>query len=107
MNVMSCFVYIPISFAYIIPIAAYMPHIITPEQLNIPKYKFGIMGTMDSIAGAMSMFSCTYITNASIIVLVQQSAIPISMVISSLSLGAQYTTAQITGAIIVIIGIVV
>jgi len=104
---MSTFVYIPICFAYVFPMSIYMPHIITKEMLEIPKYKFGIMGTMDSLAGAMQMFAVTYITNASIIVLVQQSAIPISMLISSIALAAQYTSSQIVGAGIVILGIIV
>lgn len=107
MNLMSTFVYIPISFAYIWPMSIYAPHIITKEMCNIPLYKFGVMGTLDSLAGAMSTFAVTYITDASIIVLVQQSAIPISMVISSIFLGAQYTFSQILGAGIVILGILV
>ncbi len=107
MNLMSTFVYIPISFAYIWPMSIYAPHIITKEMCNIPLYKFGVMGTLDSLAGAMSMFAVTYITDASIIVLVQQSAIPISMVISSVFLSAQYTFSQIVGAGIVILGILV
>jgi len=104
---MSTAVYVPVSFAYIVPMMIYMPNVITKEQLEIPKYKFGIMGALDSLAGIMSMFSTNFITNASIIVLIQQSAIPISMVISKVALQAQYTLAQYIGAGIVIAGIVV
>lgn len=64
------------------------------------------MGLLDSLAGIMGVFAVNYITNSSIIVLVQQSAIPISMVISSVSLGARYTTNQYVGAAVVILGII-
>ena len=107
LNIMSVLVYIPISFAYIIPMSIWMPHIITPEQEAIPKYKFAIMGSLDSLAGIMATFSMNYITNASIIVLIQQSAIPISMLISKVALNAQYILSQYIGAMIVMSGIVV
>ena len=64
------------------------------------------MGTLDSIAGGMAMISVNYITDASIIVLVQQSAIPISMAISKVALHAQYTVPQIVGAGVVVLGII-
>ena len=64
------------------------------------------MGLLDSVAGIMGVFAVNYITNSSIIVLVQQSAIPISMVISSLTLGARYTTNQYVGAFVVVLGII-
>jgi hypothetical protein len=38
------------------------------------------MGALDSISGAMQIFAVNYITSGSTIVLIQQSAIPISMV---------------------------
>jgi hypothetical protein len=78
---------------------------ITKEQTEVPKYKFAVMGLLDSIAGIMATFAVNYITNSSIIVLVQQSAIPISMVISSITLNARYTKSQYAGAGIVLIGI--
>ena len=105
MNLMSTLIYVPISFAYIIPMTIYMPHVITEEQLDIPKYKFGIMGSLDSLAGIMATFSVNFITNASIIVLIQQSAIPISMAVSKIALNAQYSVSQYTGAAIVLGGI--
>jgi uncharacterized membrane protein len=107
MNLMSTVLYIPICFAYVIPVATFFPHIISEEQLNIPKYKFLIMGTLDSIAGIMAGLSVNYITNAAIIVLIQQSAIPISMVISKIALSANYSSAQYIGAGVVLVGIVV
>ena len=81
MNLMSAFIYVPLCFMYIIPMLKY-PEVITKEQRDIPKYKFAIMGSYDSLAGIMQVFAVNFISNASLIVLVQQSAIPISMLIS-------------------------
>lgn len=106
MNMLSVSIYIPICFAYIIPMIRYTS-VITQEQRDIPNYKFAIMGGYDSLAGIMQTFAVNYITNSSTIVLVQQSAIPISMVISKIYLQAQYSASQYAGAVIVLLGIVV
>ena len=106
MNIVSCAVYIPICFAYILPMIAYT-NAISKEQQEIPKYKFAIMGAYDSLAGIMQTFAINYITNSGTIVLVQQSAIPISMLISKIALQAQYTFSQYLGATVVLFGIAV
>eukprot|EP01035_Chromulina_nebulosa_P037682 gene37682-50874_t len=107
MNMLSTAIYVPICFAYIIPVIKFGNGAITKEQIEIPKYKFAVMGAYDSLAGIMQTFSVTYISSSSIIVLVQQSAIPISMAISSIFLQSQYTAAQYIGASVVLCGIVV
>ena len=103
-NMMSCAIYIPICFAYIIPIVAYTKNI-SQEQQEIPKYKFAVMGAYDSLAGIMQTFATNYISSSSTIVLVQQSAIPISMAISKVALKAEYTFYQYLGAAVVLFGI--
>lgn len=105
-NMVSTFIYVPICFMYIVPMITWGDKI-TKEQRDIPKYQFAIMGMWDSVAGIMQTFAVNYITNASTIVLVQQSAIPISMLISKISLQAKYTTYQYIGACVVLLGIVV
>jgi uncharacterized membrane protein len=105
MNLLSTFLYVPICLIYIIPALSFT-NWITKEQQAIPKFKFAVMGGLDSISGIMATFAVNYISNASLIVLVQQSAIPISMVISRISLNARYTTSQYIGAGIVLSGIV-
>jgi len=65
------------------------------------------MGMMDSLAVTSSTFAVNYITNASLIILLQQAAIPISMVISAIFLQARYTTYQYWGATIVMCGIAI
>ena len=42
MNMMSCVIYVPMSFAYIIPVQMFS-NTITKEQTDIPKYKFAGM----------------------------------------------------------------
>lgn len=105
-NVLSVGMYVPMCFLYILPMLRYGAAI-TKEQIDIPKYKFAIMGGYDSVAGIMQSFAVNYISNAGTIVLVQQSAIPISMAISVYSLGAKYSNAQYSGAAVVLIGIAV
>ncbi len=106
MNIMSIVIYVPLSFMYIWPVM-YFTNIITKEQRQIPKYDFAVMGMYDSLAGIMQVFAQNYITNAGMIVLVQQSAIPISMLISKIALNSSYTAYQYQGAAIVLLGIVV
>lgn len=104
LNLLTTGAYVPISFAYIIPMI-HCGTAITKEQTRIPKYKFLIMGMLDCVASAMQIFAVNFITNAGTIVLVQQSAIPISMAVSKLTLGADYNRAQYIGATIVCAGI--
>lgn len=106
LNLMGVAIYIPVCYAYCLPVMMYT-NWITKEQKEIPKYKFAVMGAYDSLAGIMQTFAVNYISNASMIVLVQQSAIPISMVISTYALKSIYTKAQYMGAAVVMFGIVV
>mmetsp|Transcript_27623 Transcript_27623/g.95055 ORF Transcript_27623/g.95055 Transcript_27623/m.95055 type:complete len:513 (+) Transcript_27623:280-1818(+) len=109
MNLTSSFIYVPVSFAYIIPILALMKperSPITPDQLAIPKHKFAVMGLLDSIASAMQILAVSYITNPSTVVLLSQSAIPISMVVSRLFFEhVRYDAWQCGGAAVVLVGI--
>ncbi|GMI09468.1 hypothetical protein TrVE_jg9980 [Triparma verrucosa] len=104
-SLLSVFVYVPVCFAYIIPMQ--LSGRLDPEQLLIPKYKFAIMGGLDSIAGVMSTFSLNYIPNASLVVLLGQASIPISMGISRVFLKAKYSASQYSGALVVILGIII
>jgi len=107
LSMVGTFAYVPLCFAYILPVEHFYPGIITAEQKAIPRYKFAIMGMMDSLAVTSSTFAVNYITNASLIILLQQAAIPISMVISAIFLQARYTTYQYWGATIVMCGIAI
>jgi len=61
LNLLTTFVYMPLSFAYIIPVAKYglMNGSISQEQLDLPKKPFIIMGGLDSLAGVMQIFAAT------------------------------------------------
>ncbi|CAM9849302.1 unnamed protein product [Pylaiella littoralis] len=106
LSILSTFIYVPVCFLYIVPMLAFGSSI-TPSQRAIPKFKFAVMGLLDSVAGIMGVFAVNYINNAAMIVLLQQAAIPISMSISKAFLGATYTVSQYIGATVVIAGIIV
>jgi hypothetical protein len=52
------------------------------------------MGGLDAIAGIMQIFSATYLPGP-LLILLQQAAIPVSMVISKYMLGATYNKYQV------------
>ncbi|KAG2831014.1 hypothetical protein PC129_g11391 [Phytophthora cactorum] len=105
LNLLTTFVYIPISFAYILPMIQY-GSAITWDQRSIPKRKFAVMGGLDSIAGILQVFAATYL-GGSLIILLGQAAIPISMLISSLLLKAKYSGYQYVGAVVVTLGLLI
>jgi len=107
LNLLTTFMYIPLSFSYIIPVAKFgwMNGSITKEQLDLPKKPFAIMGFLDCLAGIMQVFSATYLPGP-LLILLSQSAIPISMMLSKNMLGAKYAPYQFVGAFVVIVGLV-
>jgi len=106
LGLLVTFFYVPLSFAYIWPMILW-GSAITKEQRQIPWYKFAVMGILDGIAGLMQSFAVNYIPSGSLIVLLYQSAIPISMVISKIILKAKYGIHHYVGAVIVICGLIV
>jgi len=104
LNLLTTFVYIPVCFAYIIPMAYY--GYIPPEQFEVPKRKFAVMGALDAMAGIMQIFGATYLPGP-LIILLLQAAIPVTMIISKYLLAAQYNKYQYAGALTVAGGIMV
>lgn len=104
LNLLTSFVYIPVCFAYIIPMAKY--GYIPEEQFQVPKKTFAVMGALDAMAGLMQIFGATYLPGP-LIILLLQAAIPVSMVISKYLVKAQYNVYQYTGALIVAGGILI
>jgi len=104
LNLLTTFIFVPVCFAYIIPMAklGYIPK----EQLEMPKKPFAIMGALDAAAGIMSIFAVTYLPGP-LIILLQQSAIPVSMILSKFLLKVEYSRWQYLGALIVAGGIMV
>ena len=104
LNLMTTFIYIPVSFAYIIPMAR--KGYIDEEQMNMSKRPFFVMGLLDAIAGIMQIFAATYL-DGPLLILLSQAAIPVSMAISSYLIKAKYSYMQYLGAVVVAIGIAV
>jgi hypothetical protein len=104
LNLLTSFVYIPVCFAYIIPMAHY--GYIPEEQFQVPKRSFAIMGALDAMAGIMQIFGSTYLPGP-LIILLLQAAIPVSMVISKYLVNATYNRYQYIGALIVAGGILI
>lgn len=104
LNLLTSFVYIPVCFAYIIPMARY--GYIPQEQFDVPKKTFAIMGALDALASIMQIFGATYLPGP-LIILLLQAAIPVSMVISRYLVNAQYNMYQYFGALIVAGGIMI
>mmetsp|Transcript_6269 Transcript_6269/g.13291 ORF Transcript_6269/g.13291 Transcript_6269/m.13291 type:complete len:428 (-) Transcript_6269:140-1423(-) len=104
LNLLTTSMYVPVCFAYVIPMARIGK--IPQEQLDLPYKPFAVMGGLDAIAGIMQVFAATYLPGP-IIILMSQSAIPISMVISRYLINARYDKYQYAGATIVAVGIVV
>lgn len=67
----ATFVYIPLSFAYIFPMQK-CGTLITKEATEVPKYKFAVMGFLDSLAGIMQSLAVNYIANGSLVILLTQ-----------------------------------
>jgi len=104
LNLLTTFVYLPVCFLYIVPAVRY--GMIPKAQTDLSKRSFAIMGGLDGIAGIMQTFAATYL-GGPLLILLGQSAIPISMIISKYLLKAKYTGFQYIGALIVVGGIMV
>jgi drug/metabolite transporter (DMT)-like permease len=107
LNLITTFMYIPLCFAYIIPVTKYkyFNTAIPNEVASMSKGPFIIMGILDGCAGLLFTFASVYLPG-SLLLLLPQAAIPISMILSYHIKGERYTMHQYIGAIVVIIGIV-
>eukprot|EP00543_Licmophora_paradoxa_P005966 CAMPEP_0202455656 /NCGR_PEP_ID=MMETSP1360-20130828/13127_1 /ASSEMBLY_ACC=CAM_ASM_000848 /TAXON_ID=515479 /ORGANISM="Licmophora paradoxa, Strain CCMP2313" /LENGTH=512 /DNA_ID=CAMNT_0049075285 /DNA_START=29 /DNA_END=1567 /DNA_ORIENTATION=+ len=103
-NLFGCMSYIPITFAYIIPmsIMGKLPR----EQLEMSKLPFAIMGALDCLASMMISFASVYVPGP-LVVLLPQAAIPISMILTRFLGRERYSYTQYIGAIVVLMGILV
>eukprot|EP00526_Cylindrotheca_closterium_P007998 CAMPEP_0113619028 /NCGR_PEP_ID=MMETSP0017_2-20120614/9654_1 /TAXON_ID=2856 /ORGANISM="Cylindrotheca closterium" /LENGTH=656 /DNA_ID=CAMNT_0000528581 /DNA_START=36 /DNA_END=2006 /DNA_ORIENTATION=- /assembly_acc=CAM_ASM_000147 len=109
LNVYANFVYIIMSsVCYILPAIhfGWFSHSISWRHLSMNKKPFLVMGFLDAMAAAMQVLSTIYLPGT-LLVLLPQVAIPFSMITSRLVLRESFTWHQITGAAIVLGGIVV
>lgn len=106
-NMLSTAFYLPTSYGYIWACIRWFPGVISDESRVIPQYKWAIMGFLDSIAGIMQSLSIAKIQNGSLVTLLLQSAIPLSMIITKVGLKTKYKMEKYVGAVIVTAGLVV
>jgi drug/metabolite transporter (DMT)-like permease len=104
LNLLTTAAYIPLSFAYVVP--ATRKGWIREDNFTVPKKDFAVMGFLDSVAGIMQVFAATYLPG-SLLVLLLQSAIPVSMALSRGILKTRYHTMQYASAVVVMAGIVI
>jgi hypothetical protein len=69
LNLLTTSMYVPVCFAYIIPMARNGG--IPKEQLDLPYKPFAVMGGLDAIAGIMQVFAATYLPGPIIILMVR------------------------------------
>jgi drug/metabolite transporter (DMT)-like permease len=97
------------SFAYIIPVTffGWFDHSIPWSHLkSMSKKPFFIMGCLDAIGAAMQVLATVYLPGT-LLVLIPQAAIPLSMCAGAFLLGEKYTANQYLGASVVFCGILV
>ena len=105
LNLVTCTVYIPIFFSYVVPMA--YTGKIKSEEMNFPITQFAFIGFLDGLSNTLQNVSVNFVVNAALIILIQQAAIPFSMIISAYMLGHSYNVTQYTGAIMVVSGILI
>lgn len=106
LNLLTTAVYVPLSYAYIVPIARARPKWITPAHRRLPCAPFATMGALDAVAGTAQVFATTFLPGA-LVVLLLQFAIPVSMALSRTMLGARYAPDQGAGALLTTVGVFV
>ena len=108
LNLLTTFMFIPLSFAYIVPVAKFglFNNAITSDQLSLPMKPFAVMGGLDCLAGIMQTFAAVHLPGP-LLILLPQAAIPISMALSRKILHERYKCFQYVGAAAVMAGILV
>lgn len=108
LNLLQNFVYVPICFAYILPVSRFglLNNAIPAEVTTMDKKPFVIMGLFDCITCILLTFAAVYLPG-SLLILLPQAAIPISMILSQKIKGERYAKYQYLGAAVVVVGILV
>lgn len=101
--------YIIISFCYILPTAIFglwQNSIPWAHLTSLSKKPFMIMGCLDALAASMQVLATVYLPGT-LLVLLPQAAIPLSMLASRFILQEKFTRYQHLGALVVMFGILV
>lgn len=97
-------VYIPVFFGIVL--YTYLQGNLDDETTSFPKYRFLSIGSLDSLSGIMMILGGIHTSGTTQVVL-QQAIIPITLLASVLILRARYHWLQYTGAVIIILGVLV
>lgn len=102
----ACFMYIPFTASFLI-VDAFRKRlkfrVILNRQVN---KRFLLMAFLDCVANFLVICGAAH-TNLAFQTLIPQAVIPVSMVLGTLVLGSTFTKWQITGAVFVMLGVVV
>jgi len=108
LNIYANGMYALMSFAYILPVSA-LGLFGNSLQRSMPTKAikpFFVMGALDALGASMQVLATVYLPGT-LLVLIPQVAIPLSMVAGSLVLHEKYTVRQYIGATVVFCGILV
>ena len=108
LNIYANGMYVVMSFAYIIPASALglFGNSISRSMPSKAMKPFFVMGALDALGAAMQFLATIYLPGT-LLVLIPQVAIPLSMAAGSLVLREKYTARQYIGACVVFCGILV
>lgn len=109
LNMYSNVIYIFMSFSYIVPVGRFgWFHRSIPRAhwTSLPKRPFAIMGCLDAVSATVQVLANVYLPGT-LLVLIPQAAIPLSMLGSRLVLRERYSFQQYLGASVVLVGILV
>jgi len=106
LSIFTHLMFVPVCFAYILPVQKYglFSSAISEDHNLIPRFPFIVMGFLDCLAMSLQIFSSVYLPG-SLLVLLPQFAIPVSMVLSRFLLHSRYNWQQYVGAAVVMIGL--
>ncbi len=102
-NLLTTFVYLPTSWGYVY----FNWSKLTDDEKAIPWYKWAIMGGLDSMAGILQSIAVAFVSNGTLVTLLLQSAIPVSMIFTRLFTKKRYKWFNYVGAVAVLIGIAI
>lgn len=101
-------IYVPLCFAFVASVSRYgcFEGAIPESHMSLPKRPFAVMGFLDCLSSSMQCFASIYLSG-SLLVLLPQASIPLSMILSRYMLGERYGSPQYVGAAVVFVGLLV
>eukprot|EP01071_Lankesteria_metandrocarpae_P002117 Lankesteria_metandrocarpae@DN2090_c0_g1_i1.p1 len=100
----TTFVYLPV-FGVVVTIA-FCNGSIDEEMTSFPKSRFAVMGFLDAAAGILTVVGGAFTAGSTQVVL-QQSMIPATLLLTWLLIGAKYNALQYWGSLVIILGVLV